>query len=63
MKHVVAFKKLQSLTLRGAGITDISVGTLASLKDLTYLNLWHTDVSPEGIEKLQKSLPKCEIED
>jgi hypothetical protein len=34
---------------------------LASMRALTFLDLRKTDLSPEGLACLRKSLPKCTI--
>ncbi len=55
------------VTLEGLGIhcTDVSDAGLTHLQGLTrlkHLDLTDTQVTPEGVKKLQEALPNCEIE-
>jgi Leucine Rich repeat len=54
-------QKLSSLTLRSCRITDEALVRLASLKSLTFIDLYSTEVTPEGASFLKKSLPDCRI--
>ncbi len=42
-------------------VTDEGIRHLASVKSLRILGLWDTQVTAEGVEKLQAELPDCEI--
>jgi len=54
-------QRLTSLSLRSCRITDKSLVRLASLKGLVLLDLYWTEVTPEGAAFLKKSLPDCRI--
>jgi len=54
-------QKLSFLTLRACRITDKALVRLASLKSLTFIDLYSTEVTPEGASFLKKSLPECRI--
>ena len=54
-------QKLQSLTLRSCRVTDRALVHLASLRSLTLIDLYGTEVTPEGASYLKKSLPECRI--
>jgi internalin A len=56
-----AFPKLQQLSLAGTAVTDEGLKPLAELKQLTSLNVAFTRVSKDGVQNLQKSLPKAKI--
>ena len=42
-------------------MTDVGVMELAALKNLTYLTIAGTKVTPEAVAELRKALPKCKI--
>lgn len=42
-------------------ITDVGLIHLGSIKSLRMLGLWGTQVTKQGVEKLQAELPNCEI--
>ncbi len=54
-------QQFTSLSLRSCRITDKSVVRLASLKGLVLLDLYWTEITPEGAAFLKKSLPECRI--
>jgi hypothetical protein len=54
-------QELSFLTLRSCRITDKALVRLASLKSLTFIDLYRTEVTPEGASFLKKSLPECRI--
>jgi hypothetical protein len=54
-------QKLSFLTLRSCRITDKALVRLASLRSLTFIDLYGTEVTPEGASFLKKSLPECRI--
>jgi hypothetical protein len=45
----------------GTPITDDGLVHLKDLTRLKELRLYHTQVTDEGVKKLQEALPKCEI--
>lgn len=59
--HLRNLKKLQSLDLNAARISDVSVPILASMNSLSRLHLIQTDVTSEGLVRLQTALPECQI--
>ena len=42
-------------------MTDAVVESLAELKNLRVLDLRATRLTPDGVERLRKALPDCEI--
>jgi hypothetical protein len=56
-----AGQQLNSLTLRSCRITDMSLVRLASLRSLTFIDLYGTEVTAEGAFFLKGSLPECRI--
>ena len=54
-------QKLNFLTLRSCRITDKALVRLASLSSLTFIDLYGTEVTPEGASFLKKSLSECRI--
>jgi hypothetical protein len=64
-KGVAAFagqKQMKSLQFAYArGVTDKSVKTLSSLTGLTYLSVFMTSITPQGIDELKKALPNCKV--
>ncbi len=61
--HVANLKKLTMLdmSLTGTKLTDSSVETLAGFQSLKSLNLDRSRISPAGIERLKRALPKAHI--
>ena len=49
------------LDLRNTMVTDLALEYLRRLKKLKILNLADTEVSAEGVTKLQQALPNCGI--
>jgi hypothetical protein len=43
-------------------MSDAGLRELASLKELTFLNLMSTKVTDAGVSELKKFLPKCQIQ-
>ena len=52
---------LEYLLLRGTEVTDAGLEHLAGLANLVILDLADTQVTPEGVKKLQEALPECNI--
>ncbi len=61
MAALTRLPALDTLLLRGAGITDDAVPSLAALPRLRQLALTETSVSKEAVATLQKALPSCRI--
>jgi len=52
---------LVSLNLYGTAVTDAALDQVCGLKHLRNLYLWQTKVTPDGVKKLQASLPALDI--
>lgn len=61
LKRVAPAFDLERLQVVGHGFTDASIPVFEQFKDLRELNLTHTLVTEEGLERLKKKLPNCEI--
>jgi hypothetical protein len=61
--HLLQFKGLEKLTLRGDEITEDSVRHLCTMRKLTWLNLRSTSIpkNSEAAALLKQSLPVCRI--
>ncbi len=56
------FHRVTGLSLRGPAYTDAAVEHISQLKDLKRLKLTATQISDQGLARLEKSLPECRIE-
>jgi serine/threonine protein kinase len=54
--------QLERLSLEGLPVSDDALDFLESLKKLRWLSLRDTDVTAEGVARLQKALPDCTID-
>ncbi len=61
LAHLMGLHNLNILDLRNTRLTDLALEYLWRLKNLEILNLAGTKVSVEGVSKLQKALPNCEV--
>lgn len=61
MNTVAKLTDIRKLKLKGTNIGDDGLAHLASCKQLRELNLEQTQVSRDGIDKLQAALPDCVI--
>ena len=66
LEHLNVLTNLQTLDVSGGlfgrpQVTDAGLEHLRGLTQLRQLNLDDTQVTNEGVEKLKKSLPNCEI--
>lgn len=61
IRRLAPLVNLEVLHLAGRGVTDSSVPALGNFKKLRELRFTHTAVTNDGIERLAKSLPKCEV--
>ena len=52
---------LESLDLDGTTVDDSIIETLSTFPRLEFLHVSRTRISKEGIEALQRLLPRCEI--
>ena len=53
--------KLERLYLGGNQVTDAGLEHLIEMKSLEYLDLANTNITDEGVKKLQQALPNCVI--
>lgn len=61
LTKVSGFKKLQSLSLANAKITDAGLVKLYGLSNLKNLDLTGTSVTDAGVRRLKERLPKCKV--
>jgi hypothetical protein len=61
LAHLANCKQLQQLTASGEGITDAGLMHLREMKDLSSLWLYRTQITPAGVEKLKKSIPRVTV--
>ncbi len=54
--------RLTELTLEGTEIDDSSIETILKFRSLAFLSIRGTNISQEGVERLKKELPRCNIE-
>ncbi len=53
---------LEELRIDRANIGDRSLEHFTGLTELKWLTLWGTNVTPEGVRELSRSLPTCNIQ-
>ena len=61
ISYLSALPKLRYISANDLNITDEAFGSFAKMTALRDLELHNTQYSREGIEKLRKAMPKCEI--
>ena len=61
IQEISKFTQLKKLWLHDTQITDKSVSDLANLRNLKSLYLYKSKISIDGVKKLQRQLPRCEI--
>ncbi len=61
LSHVGDLEKLEYIGLFGTRISDYGLYNLENLKNLKEVFVVNTPVTPDGIKRLQKSLPDAEI--
>lgn len=59
--HIGAIRGVIALDLRDTGVTDTGLKELSGLRTLTSPDLVGTMVTEDGIDRLQKDLPKFKI--
>ena len=59
--HIKELDSLQHLVLKETAITDTGLQLLTEMDNLEYLAIDGAGVSWEGMDKLKKSLPNCEV--
>jgi hypothetical protein len=62
LRHLAGLPNLTHLDLRwNKQLDDTAIPYLAQLKNVRELTLFQTNISPDGIKRLQESLPSCQI--
>lgn len=62
MRHLSSCKNLVDLKIENAPITDAVVDVLSTLKSLEVLVLRDTSLTDDGVARLRKALPNCDVE-
>ena len=52
---------LSELRLDHTEISDASAKAMTDLRNLKYVDLYHTSISEQGFQSLKKALPGCQI--
>jgi hypothetical protein len=55
------FHNLRYLILNQSDITDAAIPDLIGMRSLKYLSIFGTKITPEGVERLRKEMPKTDI--
>ena len=61
---IAHLKQLTNLTWFGAHwtrVTAASLGYLAAMPQLTYVDIWGCEIPPEAVTELKSKLPECEV--
>ncbi|MBA3481520.1 MAG: hypothetical protein H0T51_06870 [Pirellulales bacterium] len=61
LARIAALPSLRTLHLTGIPITDASLGSLAHAPWLREIYIRWTKVTPDGVERLRRALPNCQI--
>ena len=61
LEHLRGLTSLEVLDLSGTQVTDAGLKHLKGLTNLIELNIYYTQVTFEGADKLQETLPECDI--
>ena len=61
IKHLVSLSKLVYLSVGCEGISDASIEYFVKMQSLRELELHNTKITPEGIDRIRKALPSCNI--
>ena len=62
LAHVARFTELRQLRLWGcAKVTDAALVDISKLTDLYRLSIAGTQITPDGVEELKKTLPNCDV--
>lgn len=62
LKHLARIHSLEMLILHLCSATDDEFQVLAELHNLKRFSIGKTNVTPDGIDRLKRALPKCEID-
>lgn len=61
MKYLGKLPAIEFIHLQSTAISDEGLSHLAGLKTLTRVLVTGRNVTPAGVEKLQRALPKCQV--
>jgi Leucine-rich repeat (LRR) protein len=61
LPNLFKLQKLNTLSLNGDNITDAAVPALIKCKTLTGLGLRATKVTPDGVARIRRALPNCNV--
>ena len=61
LKLLSQFEHLDELKLSDVRLSEAGVEAVLALKGLTRLELYSTEITEEGLQRLREGLPKCEI--
>ena len=61
VQHLKGLKQLKRLGLGNTRVTDASLEHLIGLKNLVHLELQFTSVTADGVRKIDRALPHCDI--
>ncbi|HVT30501.1 MAG TPA: hypothetical protein VHE81_21000 [Lacipirellulaceae bacterium] len=56
------FRKIVQLVVSNTQVSDQGIADISTLKALTFLDIGHTNITQDGIVRLQRALPNCEIQ-
>lgn len=59
--HLAGLSRLEELSLTHTQVTGPGLVQLSGLTKLDYLYLYSNRIPPDGIDEIQKALPKCRI--
>ncbi len=62
LAHLAKLTQLESLDIEAEQVTDAGLSHLEGMTSLRFLNLHRTKVTSEGGSKLQRALPKCQVD-
>jgi len=62
LAHLQGLPKLRELSLLGTHVTDGGLKHLESLPNLRRLDLRDAQITPEGVARIRRALPDCQIE-
>jgi Leucine-rich repeat (LRR) protein len=61
ISHIKHLPQLTRLRLQRTWVTDKAIDDLAAMQSLEFLDIYGSDISTEGAERLREALPDCEV--
>ena len=61
IRHLANMTELEELNLYGTKVSNVGVEVLKDLKHLSVVDLRYTRVTRAGVDRLQASVPRCEV--